>query len=429
MKNKVAIAFLTKDRIELSKRTIHPLLANDKYDVFWIDGSTAQEGIEFPSKYNPYATISNITGGADTAVVYALTEMLSHGYEYVGLCENDVLLNQDWFGPTFALFERGTSEGLSVGAVSSRAYMDRILIQRDGYAVMHNLGWGMQILTCWAAELTLKHFRTHWTTENRRVFARLAGIDIGTYWAFKTGEHWTCPDWGNDAILAAHGLASLALVPSPIEMIGQQPPLHEQGLKLADAPVEDRRNDKAFSYFRDMTRLIRTEALDIGLLPVRFRGDDGNECIFAHQLDSLASTNWGKIDTKTGTCWNGDWRLKWSPGLGGFAARGFAPDSAKGIGAQFECMLSGTARFMLSGGEKGGQVAVEDMKSGYIVRPTLIPESSNQVTQVIVPCSVSWRKVRLIVLQGSCIFYGIQCVEPQPVVKAWTFDYNQLWPV
>jgi hypothetical protein len=411
--NKIAIAFLTKDRVDLSKRTIAPLLQPDKFDLFWIDGSDEARGQGFVESFRGkvYRVYGNVKGGADAAVVYALTEMLEHDYTRVGLVENDVLLHPDWFGPAMALFKRGEADGLSVGAVSARAYTDRILVQRDGYALMHNLGWGMQIMTRQAAELTLRHFRTHWTTENRRTFARLSGIDIGSYWAFRTNDHWTTPDWGNDAVLASHGLASLALVPSPVEMIGQKPSLADQGLKLADAPVEDRRNDAAFAEFKDATAALRAGDFDVGGPPVRFRGDDGTQIVFAHQLDSLDRA-----------FWSGDWRLKWSPGLGGFAARGFPQ-------AGFECCASGTARFMVMGGEKGGQIQIEDTKSGYVVRPTLLPEAANQVTQVVAPTGVSWRLLRLTVLSGSCLLYGMQFQEPQPAVGGWKFDYSKLWPV
>lgn len=412
---KIAIAFLTKDRVELSKRTIVPLLQPDKFDLFVIDGSDSTTGLRFLDDLSNKDVEAqfhvNVKGGADTAVVYALTEMLKGDYTHVGLCENDILLHPDWFGPTFALFDRGSAEGLGVGAVSARCYEDRILFQQDGYAVCHNLGWGMQILTREAAQLTLKHFRTHQTLENRRVFVRLSGIDIGIYWAFRTNEHWLCPDWGNDAVLASHGLASLAITPSPVEMIGQTPSLADQGLKLATEPVEDRRNDEAFDRFATMTSLIRDGALDLGVPRIRYRDDAGVEYIFAHQVDALCCANW-----------DGDWRLKWSPGFGGFAARGFP-------NAVFECYVSGTCRFMVMGGEKGGQVEIQDLKSNYTVRPTLLPEASNQVTQVVSPASVSWRKVRLTVLSGSCCFYGLQCQEPQPTVSGYSFDYSKLWSV
>ncbi len=411
MKNKVAITFLSKDRIELSKRTIVPLLQPDLFDLFMVDGSDTELGHNFVMTQSKKGVVchANVRGGADPAVVYALTEMLKHDYTHVGLVENDVLLPPDWFGPTFLLFERGRSEGLDVGAVSARCYQDRILCQRSGYAVCHNLGWGMAIFTREAAELTLRRMRTHHTSENRRVFARLSGIDIGTYWAFKTNEHFTTPDWGNDAVLASRGLASLALVPSPVEMVGQKPSLAEQGLKLADAPVENHQSG-AFEEFVYATRSIREGSLELGLPSVRYRDDAGVEYVFAHQLNSLE-----------GAEWKGDWRLKWSPGFGGFAARGFP-------GASFSAYVSGTCRFMLGGGEKGGQVAIEDIKSGYIVRPTLIPEASNQVTQAVVPASVSWRQVRLTVLSGNAVFFGLQCQEPQPVAE-WSFDHSKLWRV
>jgi hypothetical protein len=417
--NKVAIAFTTKDRVDLSKRTIKPLLQLDKFDLFLIDGSDTEKGVDFVDGFSAdsYAEKRhrlhrhiNVKGGPDAAVVYALTEMLKHDYTHVGLSENDVLLHADWFGPTMALFERGAADGLAVGAVSARAYGDRILAQKDGYALMHNIGWGMQILTREAAELTLRNFRTAWTTENRRVFARLCGIDIGTYWAFKTNEHWITPDWSNDAMLASHGLASLALVPSPVEMIGQKPSLAEQGLKIADAPVEDRRNDVAFQTYVDGTALIRECELDIGGPRTRFRGDDGVEIVFAHQLGGLR-----------GSDWIGDWRLKRSPGLGGFAARGFP-------GASFSCFVSGACRFMAMGGEKGGQIEISDAKSNYTVRPTLLPEASNQITQVVCPTQVSWRRLQLTVLAGSACLYGLSCQEPQPLVPC-EFDHSKLWPV
>src|SRR5882757_2638305 len=116
--NKVALAFLTKDRIELSKRTIVPLLQPDKFDLWWIDGSDTPQGhnlLETIAKRNPNIKArTNVKGGADPAVVYAITEMLKHDYTHVGLVENDVLLHADWLGPTMALFERGAAEGLSV---------------------------------------------------------------------------------------------------------------------------------------------------------------------------------------------------------------------------------------------------------------------------------------------------------------------------
>ena len=62
---------------------------------------------------------------------------------------------------------------MEVGAVSARCYEDRILIQRAGYTVCHNLGAGMIMFTRKAAELVLQNYRTVWTTENRLLFSQL----------------------------------------------------------------------------------------------------------------------------------------------------------------------------------------------------------------------------------------------------------------
>ena len=106
-------------------------------------------------------------------------------------------------------------------------------MQRDGYAVMHNIGAGVVIFTREAAEIVLRTFRTHWWPDNVKLFAQLSGIDLRTYAAFRGNEQWVTTDWGWEAQLARHGLASLALTPAKCSMIGQDPPLHEQGLELA----------------------------------------------------------------------------------------------------------------------------------------------------------------------------------------------------
>ena len=185
--SRVAIAFSTKDRTELSKRTIEPLLGLD-CALYWVDGSTTKEGEELPFSYEApfkFYVRSNVRGGADAAIVHNLTMLLQTDCAYVGLVENDCLLTDPkWFEKTMALFEYGEDDGLKVGAVSARCYEDRILFQRPDYAVLHNTGAGMVIYTREAAELILKYFRTGWTNANRLLFSQLSGIDIGAYWAF-----------------------------------------------------------------------------------------------------------------------------------------------------------------------------------------------------------------------------------------------------
>lgn len=426
---KVALAFLSKDRVDLSERTIWPLLGVDA-DLFWVDGSVTDEGKSFPGQtvFNSPLVFSydrrvfihpNVRGGPDAAVAYALTVMLAGGdYTHVGLVENDVLLHPDWFGPTLALFSRGESDGLSVGAVSARAYDDRILFQRDGYAVCHGLGWGQVIFTRAAAQLSLANMRTGMTYENRRTFAQLAGKDIGTYWAFRAMEHNLCADWGNDRMLASYGLASLALVPSPVEMIGQVPPLHEQGLKIASEPVELLRDDKAFDNYVLRTTLVRDDHWQIPTTDWLLQDNPNGYMIFPHHVPNI------------GGIYEGDWRLKWTMGFGPFAWR-----AGGGIGDPVRCEyeptltvpVSGPVSFLVSGGEKGGKVRLGDTHSGYELTPELLPEGPDgKIMQLTVPGVFSYRTCKLTMLTPGTIFYGLRTVELQPWLSDVSFDWHTL---
>ena len=425
--NRVALAFSTKDRTELSKRTIEPLLNLD-CSLYWVDGSATKEGEELPFSYVApfkFYVRSNVRGGADTAIAYMLTDLLKTDCTHIGLVENDVLLiDPDWFNKIMALFEQGASDGLKVGAVSARCFEDRILIQRQGYAVMHNLGAGMVIFTREAAQLVLKYFRTGWTNANRLVFSQLSGIDIGSYWAFRGGQHILCADWGFDVVLAAHGLASLALTPSPVEMIGQNPPLEQQGLKIMNSSGTPRVGD-AFQVYRDRTQSIR----DGGFAPAwpgLFHIEPGACVIFPHQLPYV------------GGSYSGDWLLKWTMGFGPFAWKastftewkeaGFATDE-RYAPCTLTVPILGSCDILSSGGKDGGKVRVVDKGSGFEASPNLKPEDSQgQVMALNVPSACGYREIELTCLSPGLTFYGIKCREAQPYNPLPSFDHSWLPP-
>lgn len=410
---KVGVAFSTKNRVELTRQSIEPLLQPKLFDLWWIDGSTEPEAERLPYSYPAYIHAhSNVRGGPDAAIVYGLTTLLQAEQEYdvVALVENDVLLNPDFFGPMMALFERGRAEGLEVGAVSARAYEDRILCQRDGFALMHNLGAGCIFLTRQAAELVLRYFRTAHTTENRAVFCQLAGIDIGRYWAFRTSEHWLCGDWSFDKVLAAHGLASLALTPSPCEMIGQVPPLAEQGLVLVTKPVELLRNDVAFETFAQCTAAIRAGHTRLpACWYCRPQSPEGTELILPHHVPAA------------GGSYMFEWKLRWSQGFGPFCWEAREPS------ATLDIPIYGSASFLVTGGKQGGKFKVVDTQSGYEVAPDLPPESSDgQLMRLAVPGGIAYRTVRLIALSPGVCFYGVQTRDPQACLPGVRFDHSVL---
>jgi hypothetical protein len=423
--NRVAIAFSTCDRVELSRQSIEPLLQPDKFDLFWIDGSKTEAGKKLGYEYgcddeHGLDFHTGITGGSGAAIVYALTTMLSYHvltpanepaqryYDYVGLVENDVVLDKDWFYRTMALFYRGTEYGLEVGAVSARCYEDRILCQRDGYAVCHNLGAGMVIFTREAAQLVLNQYRVQWTTENRAIFAQLAGVDIGRWWAFQGSEHFLVADWRWDALLASKGLASLALTPSPISMIGQTPSLAEQGLVLATSEVEAMRNTPRFELYRD--NLARIRSGDLVMPDSLFHRDTARgQTIFAHQIAAI------------GGSYAGSYKLRDAPGFGPF---GWTATELEACTVHLP--VYGPCEIMVGGGKEGGQIHVVDETSGFDARPVLPPEGgAGQLVAVNIPGNYSYRTVRVELSPGT-IFYAVRCRDEQPVKGGFKFDWNVL---
>lgn len=414
---RLAIAYSTKDHVELTKQSIEPLLQHDKFDLLWVDGSVTSKGKSYfeDNFSHRIQSYPDIRGGADAAIVFKLDALLRNGFEYthVGLVENDVLLDADWLEPTLELFERGRSDGLEVGAVSARSYVDRVLIQRNGYAVMHNLGAGMVIFTRQAAELVLDNFRTHWWPHTRSLWMRLSGIDVGRYAAFRGNEQWTTSDWGYDALLASHGFASIALTPAKCIMIGQVPSLAKQGLELTTVHLDTTKcNDVVFDLFVERTRLIREDKFDLNAPVMDIDPRIGGECIiFPHYVPKFGGT------------YTGNWRLQWCQGFGPFAYR-----TGEG-GASLTVPVYGTCSFMVSGGASGARCAVRDTVSGYSSARELPAEMDGQgFTNMVVPGAVTYRTIEMELGEGG-VFYGYSSREDQSFNPDIKFDYSALPPV
>ena len=406
---KLAIAYSTKDQAELSKQTF-PVLRDGQHCLFWCDGSKTDEGRAFYFKNSAYTTYppAHVTGGADAAIAWKLSTMLASpaNYTHIGMVENDVLLADDWLAPTLELFEKGKADGLDVGAVSPRSYVDRILIQRDSYACMHNIGAGAIIFTREAAEIVLRTFRTGWWPDNVRLFAMLSGIDLRTYAAFRGNEQWVTTDWGWEAQLASHGLASLALTPAKVQMIGQNPPLEQQGLELTTTDNRRPQNDFAFETYQANLAFIRQGKLKFES-PGLIQRDGTSMMIFPHQIGALAGAH----------PWQGNLELCWRQGHGPFAYR------AGTGGASLSARISGISAFLVSGGKNGARVTIEDTRSGFRTSPEL--PAGDQPIAMQVPGGPIPRTIKLDMAEGA-VFYGLQTADPQMIDTTWKFDWPQL---
>ncbi len=413
---KLALAYSTKDQVELTKQTfprIGPVF------TWWVDGSFDPEAVAYAKSHEGYIDINidyGIKGGADATIAYKLSKLLNEfplEYTHIGLLENDVLLDHDWLEPTLELFEKGKADGLEVGAVSPRSYVDRILIQQGGYAVMHNIGAGAIIFTREAAEIVLRTLRTGWWPDNVRLFAQLSGIDLRTYAAFRGNEQPVTTDWTWEAQLARRGLASLALTPSKAQMIGQVPSLAEQGLELTKHdnhgnPLGDARCQMTFENFeryRDNLAALRSGHYYDGIQTIRCEG--AGMLFMPHQLGYLAG----------GPTWQGKLFLKNSQGHGPFVYR------AGKVGASLSLRISGSCSYLVTGGQDGARVTIEDTRSGFKSGPDL--PAGDQLIAIQVPGGPVPRTIKMDMAEGA-VFYGIQTAEPQMLDTTFRFEWQQL---
>lgn len=407
---KLALAYSSKDKVEQTEKTL-PRLIGD-FDVHWGDGSQADEGrLLFKRHLRERDTFyPDITGGADAAIAWKLSTLLaaSEQYTHIGLIENDVMLDPDWYEPTMALFEKGRTDGFEVGAASPRSYVDRVLIQREGYAVMHNIGAGFIIFTREAAELVLRSFRTHWWPDNRRLFAQLSGIDLNTWIGFQ--EQVVTTDWGWEAQLASHGLASLALTPSKAQMPWEDTSISTM-LKLVDAEHayvcwNQTTDDSNFKRYRDTLQKIRQGIYKPGGPGIIQRFGNGM-MFYPHQLGYLAG----------GLVWQGNLELQNSQAHGPFAYR-------TGAGGAFLLLrISGSCSFLVGGGTNGAQASIRDTRSGFNFDPAL--PAMQSFVELSVPGGPVPREITLEMSEGA-VFFGVQTTEAQMLDTSFRFDWAQL---
>lgn len=336
-REKVAIAFSSKERMDFTRESFPTLAAETGFDLFWMDGSKSEEGKALPFTYAAEGRLAEIHqhvgGGADAAILYALSALLEKGYDYIGLAENDVKLAPGWFQKTFGLFARGAAEGLSVGAVSARCHAERILVPRDGYALMYNLGAGMIILTREAAQLVLETYRTGTTGEVAFLFSHYTSLLFPVPWQVSEPSVASIPqirvtgDWMFEASLLPAGLVALAPTPTLAHNL-DDPKRH---------PLQDNAT-KADPTFSWASLCVRLASRRQGWLKGALR-DDPVAGLMPHYDPTLKQ--WRayphQLAKASPASFEGPWRAVWSKFLGPFG---------------FMTMAEGAALYMLVHGQR-----------------------------------------------------------------------------
>jgi hypothetical protein len=223
-KSKVGFALSTRDRFVYTMRTIKSLDAEGGFDLIWNDGSERNEVPEL-SRYFAFRNMRlvetnyDVKGGADAAIQFGLRRLLEHGYDFVGLIENDVLVAPGWLAGMRDAFETASEEGIAVGAVSSLAYQSRVLEYRKNYSIDWARGAAMVLFTREAAQLLLENYsRLEMTSQQIRGFyAEQLGVALHVpEWA--VGGRWMdgpmTLDWGYAPLLYSRGYACVATIPS-----------------------------------------------------------------------------------------------------------------------------------------------------------------------------------------------------------------------
>jgi len=224
--DRVGFAFSSKDRPEFTRQTLTSMDQDGGYDFIWNDGSDAPEARDLPGEFplrNARLVEVNreVRGGPDRSICFGLERLLKLGYDYVGLIENDIVMQPGWFGRLMELFELTAADGLVCGAATIRSYEGRVLEHRAGYSINWGTGAGMILFSRPAAEVILRQYpkllmSTDFIT---RLYARLFALDLGLRTQDANGKWtqnsaWLTLDWGYTPTLYLHGYTSVGSIPS-----------------------------------------------------------------------------------------------------------------------------------------------------------------------------------------------------------------------
>jgi hypothetical protein len=222
--DRIGFSLSTRDRFVFTLRTLKTIDTEGGFDVVWNDGSERREVPElsryFIFKNARLAEVNyGVKGGADAAICFGLRRMLDLGYDYIGLIENDIILQPGWFQTLLSLFDLAAAEGLAVGAASVLGYQSRVLEYRRDYSIDWARGAAMVLFTRPAAQLLLDNYSSLKLTSQqvRGFYAERFGVALHVP-EWMVGSRWMdgpmSVDWGFAAFLYSHGYACVGSISS-----------------------------------------------------------------------------------------------------------------------------------------------------------------------------------------------------------------------
>ncbi len=224
--DRVGFALSSKNRAAFTRQTLEAMDHDGGYDLIWNDGSDEPDARDLPKNFHfrnarLVEVNYNVVGGPDKSICFGLERLLQLGYDYVGLMENDIVMQPGWYVRLMHLFELAASEGIACGAATVRSFQGRVIEHRSGYSLNWGTGAGMILFSRPAAEVILRQYsKLRMSTGSiSRFYSRLFQLELNLRSQDPSGnwgtrDMWLTLDWGYTPMLYMHGYTSVGSIPN-----------------------------------------------------------------------------------------------------------------------------------------------------------------------------------------------------------------------
>lgn len=196
------------------------------FDIIWNDGSNEPEARALPKNFH-FQNASlvevnyDVRGGPDRCICFGLERLLNLGYDYLGLIENDIVMQPGWFRRLMNLFALAAADGIVCGAATVRSFEGRVMEHRAGYSINWGTGAGLILFSRPAAEVILRQYSKlkMSTASIMSFYSRPFRVDLNLVVRDGAGQvvqqgGWLTLDWGYTPMLYLHGYTSVGSIPS-----------------------------------------------------------------------------------------------------------------------------------------------------------------------------------------------------------------------